>query len=146
MRPGVLVALALLATCSDGSGPLSSSPPTVAPPNEVDGEAATALRRRTDGRDSEGAYELLQALLSVEVGAAAAVDVVVALVATFDTPEPTEQNTALMLAAIEEASTAPHDSASRVITQIGVGLGLDETELQDLPVAIFGEVLKRSRR
>ncbi|MCY3925858.1 MAG: hypothetical protein OXG52_10215 [bacterium] len=108
-----------------------------------DPEPETVLLRRTGGSTSEGAYELLEALLSEGISTQSAVNVIAALEATFGSSDLGDLEEALLLAAFEESDEEIDGDASRVLSQIGNGLGVGPEGLGDYLRVVSDEVLER---
>ena len=107
----------------------------------------------TEGRGNDDATALLRDLVAWGASTQGAINAVAALFTTFGTSGPGVWDTAALLTIVEEGTIednrrAPHFAlpvtASRMVTELAMGLGLDWGEFQSLIVAVFHEVFERS--
>ena len=105
----------------------------------------------TEGRANDEATALLRDLVAWGANTQGAINAVAALVTTFGTSGPGVWDTATLLTILEDSSIWYHDDylalpvpASRMITELATGLGLDWGEFQGLVVAVFHEGFERS--
>ncbi len=104
-------------------------------------EIKAGLVRR--GVTGEGERDLAAALRGEGISADAAVGVGAALRATFGGADLSDLEAAGLLAAWEESDTAPHDSASRTLSQIGSGLGATRAGFAAFARTVTNEVAER---
>lgn len=110
-----------------------------------DADRASEIRADLFGRGvtSEQSHELAAALRNDGISADAAAAAVAALRATFGAADLSDREAAGLLAAWEESDTAPHDSASRTLSQIGSGLGATREGFAAFVRTVTDEVTER---
>ena len=106
-------------------------------------EIEVGLNRRLGRTAGEEERDLAAALREASISADAAASVVAALRATFGAADLSDLEAAGLLAAWEESDTAPHDSASRTLSQIGNGLGVTREGFADFVRNVTNEVFER---
>ena len=128
-------------------------PPAAQPSAGIATETAPPLVSETEGRANDEATALLRDLVAWGASTQGAINAVAALVTTFGTSGPGVWDTAALLTIVEEGTLEdnrrePHlalpVTASRMVTELATGLGLDWGEFQGLVVAVFHEGFERS--
>ena len=104
-------------------------------------EIEVGLLRR--GVTGEAEQELAAALRGEGISAESAASVVHSLLVTFGGADLSDLEVARLLAAWEDSDTAPHDDASRVLTQVADGLGVTREGLAGFVRSAAGEVYER---